>query len=208
MLPIYVFCTIVGGGLLLLGMLGDFFEGDAALDDFTEVSDGVNVEAGVWKEALSFRTLAYGMAVFGASGWVLSAMGTTPPLTALLATGSALAVSAMVAGVMGYLRSTESGFTRGEDQFVGAPGRVVIPFAAQSGNGEVSVRHAGRVLALRARPHAATPAEAQGWRYVVVVAMRDGVAEVAPVTQEEAEQMGLPQDRPPPPRLEAGEGGG
>ncbi len=208
MLPIYVFCTILGGGLLLLGMLGDFFEGDASLDDFADASDAVNVEVGVWKQALSFRTLAYGLAVFGASGWLLSAMGTTAALTALLATGSALAVSAMVAGIMGYLRSTESGFTRGEDQFVGAPGRVVIPFAAQSGNGEVSVRLGGRVLALRARPHAATPAEAQAWRYVVVVAMRDGVAEVAPVTEEEADQMGLPQDRPAPPRLEEGEARG
>lgn len=193
MLPIYVFCSILGGGLLLLGVLGNMFEGDAALDGLSDASEALNadVSGGVWKQALSFRTLAYGIAVFGASGWVLSAIGTSAPLTGILAIGTALGVSAIVASVMGYVQSSESGFTRGEEQFVGAPGRMAIPFSAQTGIGEVSVLHNGRTLSLRARAHAADSAGAQDWRYVVVVAMRDGVADVVPVTEEDAGQMGL-----------------
>lgn len=202
MLPVYVFCTILGGGLLLLGVLGSMVEGDGALDGLGDASEGLDldVSVGVWKEALSFRTLAYGVAVFGAAGWVLTALGTSASLTALLAVASALGVSAIVAAVMGYVQASESGFTRGEEQFVGAPGRLMIPFSAQTGIGEVSLRHDGRVLSLRARAHGSTAADARDWRYVVVVAMNEGVADVAPLTDGEAVQMGL-LEPPEGPRL-------
>ena len=110
MLTAYIFCLVLGGGLLALSFFGDFLEGevDAAIDLDADVDSGL--DAGDFARLFSLRAIVYALFGFGAAGAVLYAIwgGARPGLTAALAGGMGLASGALISAVFGYLKRSES----------------------------------------------------------------------------------------------------
>ena len=202
MLPVYIFCLVLGGGLLLLSLLGDAF-GDTASDLDLDVSgdlsldiDGADIDssaldlgdadahAGDGTQAsriLSIRTLTYALFGFGAVGTLLGVFGSAGSTTTLgLALTGGFLAGALVTGVFRYLETTDTGAQVSDASFVGLSGTVTLPITEGSA-GSVTVRRGQRQVTLRALPHESVrdldPTE---WRSVVVVEMEHGVARVAP----------------------------
>ena len=186
MLTAYIFCLVLGGGLLALSFFGDFLEGDVdavgALDFDGHVDMGV--DAGDFTKLFSLRAIVYALFGFGAAGAVLHAIlgGARPGLTAVIASGMGLASGALISAVFGYLKRSESGTIQGEDSLIGLRGEVRMAIA-EGGIGEVRIETGTRQFRMRARADDLEGAETtlETGRPVVVVEVREGVALVAPL---------------------------
>ena len=184
MLTAYIFCLVLGGGLLAMSFFGDFLEGDvdAAIDIDADVDSGL--DAGDFARLFSLRAIVYALFGFGAAGTVLHAIwgGARPGLTAALAGAMGLASGALISAVFGYLQRTESGAIQGETALVGLRGEVRMSIS-EGGIGQVRIESGARQYRIRARADdldgAAMTLEAG--RPVVVVDVKEGVAVVAPV---------------------------
>lgn len=186
MLTAYVFCLVVGGGLLALSFFGDFLEGDVDADGALELEADVDVDADGFDFAklFSLRAIVYTLFGFGAAGAVLHAIwgGGRPGLTAAVAGGMGLASGALITTVFGYLKRTESGTMEGEDSLIGLSGEVRMEIT-EGGIGQVRIDSGTRQFRIRAR---ADDPEDEGMtlesgRPVVVVDVKQGVAIVAPI---------------------------
>ena len=186
MLTAYIFCLVVGGGLLALSFFGDFLEGDVDADGALEIEGDVDVDAdgADFTRLFSLRALVYALFGFGAAGAALHAIwaGGRPGLTAVVAGGMGLASGALINTVFGYLRRTESGTIEGEDSLIGLRGQVRMAIT-EGGIGEVRIESGSRRFRMRAR---ADDLEGVGMtletgRPVVVVDVKEGVALVAPM---------------------------
>lgn len=182
MMSLYLFALVLGVGLLAFSMFG----GDADAD----ASDLADIDALKW---LSLRSLSYFAFVFGGVGAVLSRFwpGATAPIVAVLATASALGVSAIVNATFRYLKRTESGDRGSDDSFIGLSGRVTLPFGA-SGAGRVLVARADRNFELTARPFDDAHGDPATWTQVIVVEMQRGTALVTPLDPAAADPLSLP----------------
>ena len=170
MLAFYLFCLIVGGGLLSLSLFADVLEAEVEVD-----TQGLNL--------LSLRSAIYFLFTFGGVGAVLTwAWGSGGYLFTLVAAALAgVTVAGLASVVFRYLRRTDSGLRdSAESGFIGLPARVSVP-VSHEGPGKVIVERSGRSFELLARPHAEDAPEPRAWGAVVVVEMRNGVALVAPV---------------------------
>lgn len=172
---IYLFCLVVGGGLLLVTLIGGLGDIDADLETDVDV-DG-------WSglgEFLSVRTLTYLLAGFGATGAILDGLTDTSAIVTLLV---ALAVGFLSAAAAGatyrYLRSSESGtVARDGDYLVGLP--ATVTHALEPGcRGKIRLLAAGREVELLARMHDPDEAPCVTGATVVIV---DIDAETALVT--------------------------
>lgn len=211
MAQFYLFALVVGGGLLLLSAFSDFFgdadvdAGDVDLDasGFDLDTDGLDLDTdgldldtdGLDADALtgpaggahglkilSLRSLTYLLFGIGATGTILTWLGTNPVVTALAAGVAGVLTMTLVLSTFRYLARTESGGLEGEQGFVGLPAEITVPINAQ-GHGRVMVRRRDRTFELAARPFEARDGSPQEWRSVVVVDMEGGVALVAPLEQ-------------------------
>lgn len=194
MFTAYVFCLVLGGGLLLLSLAsGDSTELDVDMDVEVDLDMGVDAgadldadvapDAGAVSAAqkiFSFRGLIYGLFGFGLTGTILSTLELSPLPTAGASVVAGVLSSVLVTSVFNYLRATESGYLPGDATFAGASGRVVLPISAEAPGAVVVVR-GGREVRLRALPHASGAGDPTGWTRVMVIEMDDGVARVAPV---------------------------
>lgn len=174
MMPIYLVSLIVGGGLLLFSLLGDFghHEVDAGTD---HGYDGLK-----W---LSLRTITYFLFGFGATGAALSwAWPESSLLVVAIAAAVGLGVGGSSAAVFSYLRRDESGAHEGDESFVGLSGRVTIPLS-RGAPGKVLVRRGDRAYELLAKPFGTDVHAPDRWTSVVVVEMRGGTAVVAPLEE-------------------------
>ena len=201
MLTAYVFCLVLGGGLLLLSVLGDAF-GDAGGD--LDLGGSVEIDAGSVdlgdagvdahghgsdpshaSRILSIRTLTYALFGFGAVGTLLTFFGSANSLTVLgTALVGGLLAGSLVTSAFRYLETTDTGAQASDISFIGLSGTVTIPISADSA-GAVSVRRGQRKISLRALPHESVgDADPTDWRSVVVVDMENGVARVAPVGED------------------------
>jgi len=185
----YLFCVVLGGGLLLLSVLGDLL-GTNAVDLELEADLDVDTDSDVHHTAskiFSIRTVIYTLFGFGAVGWLLSRSGMAPdaPSTITYAAVGGMISGSLVNRVFGYLRRTETGMLEADTSFVGLPGQITLPLGSGS-TGNVAIKRGGRRHTLRALPHtsAASNASADEWRNVVVVEMKDGIAYVAPSDQD------------------------
>ena len=201
MLSIYIFSLVVGGGLLGMSLLGDFF-GDADADlggaevdgdlaaalggDGAEVaSDGAEVG-----KLLSLRSLTYALFGFGGAGLVLHLAWGGPALVgAMVAAGMGIGSGALVSTVFGYLKRTEAGEIASEASLVGRQGTVTLPVGAGE-TGRVRLTSGHRQFGMRARSDDPEALETSGaqldvGRRVVVTEVRDGVAYVAPLADED-----------------------
>ena len=186
MLTAYIFCAVVGGGLLALSLFGDFLDGDVDADgafeiegDFDTALDGAD-----FTKLFSLRAIVYALFGFGAAGAVLHAIwgGGSPGLTAAIAGGMGIASGALISTVFAYLKRSESGTMEGEESLVGLGGEVRMEIT-EGGIGEVRIGSGSRQFRMRAR---ADDVEGAGMtleagRPVVVVDVKEGVALVAPL---------------------------
>lgn len=186
MLTAYIFCLVVGGGLLALSFFGDFLDGDVDADGALEIEGEVDVDAdgADFTRLFSLRALVYALFGFGAAGAVLHAIwsGGRPGLTALVAGGMGLASGALISTVFGYLKRTESGTMEGEESLIGLSG-VVRMEITEGGIGEVRIGSGSRQFRMRARADDLEDAgmTLEAGRPVVVVEVTEGVALVAPM---------------------------
>jgi len=183
MFTVYLFALLVGGALLLVSLFGSD-AGDA------DVSHGAQLHGAV--EWLSLRTAMYFLFVFGGVGAVLSK--TWPagawPFVLGVSVLSGLGIGAAVAAAFGYLRRTNSGDRDTDESFVGATGRMTLPFG-HGGTGKVLVARGDRTFELLAQPFDRAASKPSAWQSVVVVEMRRGVAIVAPSDDPRVREISL-----------------
>jgi hypothetical protein len=171
MLSFYVFCAIVGLGLLALGALGG---GEADELDVPDLEKDFGGSADThWKKLFSMRALAYFAAGFGSTGVLLTLVGAGAALTLLLSLGMGGSAAAFVLALFGWLRSTEGGFAQDANAYIGAPGRVKVPIRPPV-PGSVDIEHQGRVLTMRALAHGEPESDPSTWNEVLVVDVDPG----------------------------------
>lgn len=194
MLGVYLFATVVGGGLLLLSLLGGgdgHGDVDAQADVDAHVDAGgadhdAGVDAdhpGVTQLVLGFfrpRNFVFGTAAFGLTGSVLTLVGAHPAFTLLAAAGLGVGFFFLSHGVFALLRRSEAAIAPVSDtQLLGERARVTLDL--QPGQpGRIACLLGGREVHLVARlgpqAEAAVPAGAT----VIVTQVVDGTAEVLP----------------------------
>lgn len=205
---VYLVCLIVAGGLALLSAFGDFLDvgvdGDAAFDvdfdldldfdtdaDFAGVS-GTHLETGAAPAAsiFSLRALVFAVFGFGASGTLLTALGASPAslVTLALSVGAGLCVGVSVGALLAYLKRSDTHARPGDEGFRGLTGRVILPLGAES-PGQVVVRRGQREHTVRALPHPAAHSEPAGWKRVMIVEMKSGIAYVGPLEDDEEQLL-------------------
>ena len=186
MLTAYIFCAVVGGGLLALSLFGDFLDGDVDADGAFEIEGDfdTSLDGADFTKLFSLRAIVYTLFGFGAAGTVLHAIwsGGRPGLTAAIAGGMGIASGALISTVFAYLKRSESGTMEGEESLVGLGGEVRMAIT-EGGLGEVRIESGSRQFRMRAR---ADDVEGAGMtleagRPVVVVDVKEGVALVAPL---------------------------
>jgi hypothetical protein len=177
-------------------------DGDAALDldvdldfdtdaDFADVGD-TQLETGSAPVAsiFSLRALLFALFGFGAAGTLLTALGAAPgsPLTLALSVGAGLSVGLSVGVLLAYLKRSDTHSRPGDEGFRGLTGRVILPLGADS-PGQVVVRRGQREHTVRALPHPAAHSEPAGWKRVMIVEMKSGIAYVGPLEDDEVELL-------------------
>ena len=179
MLALYLFCLIVGGGLLLFSVLASG-HGDASDPPHSIQSDASH---GTFAhEFFSARALLYFLAGFGATGVLMTGLTTAPAAVSVawsVATGLMAATAAGV--VYGWLRRSESGLVPlGADHFVGLPARVVHPVEPDH-RGKVVAVYDGREIELLARLFTAEDGACPRGSLVVIVDIDGETALVTPM---------------------------
>jgi membrane protein implicated in regulation of membrane protease activity len=190
MVSLYLFCLIVGGGLLLFSLLG--YEGDAeggseleAHADAAEIEGDASASVehgwGIAQEFFSIRSLFYLLAGFGATGLLLETLTAASSTTAFawaLITGL---VAALMAGlVYGWLKRSESGMLpESSDHLVGLPAEVVLP-VIEGRRGKVRLIAGGREIEMLARLYGAEDAACLRGSTVVIVDIEGDTALITP----------------------------
>ncbi|MFN2316756.1 MAG: hypothetical protein ABR602_08735, partial [Gemmatimonadales bacterium] len=181
---VYLFCAVLGGGLVLFSLLGG--DSDDGLAEGLEVEPGSGHGAsapGVAGELLlgffRVRNLTFLLAAFGITGLLGHWLGLAPVLTAVLATGLGLGSAMLVHGTFTWLRRTDSATDVLEDSDLeGSFARVVVPIAP-GGRGRISCEASGQQLYLTARMSGEAGEPLPVGAPVVILRMEAGVAEVS-----------------------------
>lgn len=182
---VFWFALVLGGGLLVISLFGEVFEGmdmdlDADLDADLDVDVDADGGGHSVVEAFSVRNLTYFLFGFGATGVLLGWMGVALPL-ALAASGGVGVIAAILSAVaFRWLRTTESGEGLPDESFEGTTGRVLLPMR-EGAPGLVVVRRGAREYELHAEPLEPGVPDADEWSHVIVVEMKDGTARVMPM---------------------------
>lgn len=192
MLQVYLFCLILFGGLAALSIFGDFLETEVAdldLDLDAELDADADPEGYTAAEKIfSIRGGLYSLFGFGLTGTLLTLAGAeaASPLTVGLSAGTGLAAGWLVTRILNWLRSGEAGSHPTDVTFEGRMARVTLALGSGA-PGRVRVRRGERTHELRALPHPSSPdtPAPEDWNAVIVVEMRDGVALVAPVEEDD-----------------------
>jgi hypothetical protein len=141
--------------------------------------------ASIASKIFSIRTVTYSLFGFGAVGTLLTyVFHAGSPVTAAFAVAGGVVSGTIINAAFGWVRRSESGSLAGEDTYSGHSGHITLPIAGTGG--KVVVEHLGHTVELRALPHpgALDQGDPSGWRSVVVVEMKKGVALVAPVSKD------------------------
>ena len=204
MLPVYLFCLVLGGGFAILSAFGDLFHSDAHIDFDTHVdvdaggvvdtidAAGHGADVGHAAAIFSLRSLIYSLFGFGATGSLLTALGAGPgaPLTLGFSILAGLFVGSTIGSVLVYLKRSDRREREGDAGFVGLSGRVTLPIQAES-PGRIVVVRGDREHTVRALPFGETVAgDLQSWEQVLVVEMKDGVAYVDALEPDTTELLG------------------
>lgn len=182
MASLYLFCAVLGGGLVLFSLLGGS-DGDAGIGDSLD-ADGAGGAGGFGAGQLLLglfrvRNLTFLLAGFGVTGLLGTWAGLGGMATAVIAALMGVAAMVTVHAVFAWLRHTDSAVDVLSDaDLEGTLARVELPLQPGT-RGRVSCVASGRQIYLTARlaPDATQPL-APG-AAVVILRMDAGVAEVA-----------------------------
>lgn len=172
---------VIGGGLFLLSLAGDLF-GLEGHDSHAFHADSDTD----WGRIFSLRNATYFLFAFGAVGVLLGFTwdGERELLAFIIAALTGVAAWALSHAAFGYLRRTDSGQLLGDELLVGRVGTVSLPIL-KGGTGKIVVAKAGHTQELLAKPLDDEEANPETWDSVIVIEVRDGVALVAPFSEEQ-----------------------
>lgn len=185
MFGVYLFCAILGGGLVLFSLLGSGAD-DVGLGEGLD-SEGPGGPSGGGSLAgelllgfFRFRNLTFLLAGFGVTGLLGIWLGLSALATAALAAGMGVFAMLLVHLVFVWLRRSDSAVdVLSDTDLEGRFGRVVVPIGPGA-RGRISCVASGQQLYLTARLAEEASAPVAVGVPVVILRMADGVAEVAP----------------------------
>lgn len=193
MLTVYVFCAVIGGGLIVLSLFGGDHEhgGDVSHDTHIGHDGDVSHDAdaghesslghhdGPWIPFFSLRFWTYLSGIFGLSGVLLTVMtDSKEPTTAALSGGAGLVGGLIAASLVRWLQTHEADSTARERDFLGVRAKVTVGIRNQQ-LGRVRATVKGEIIEVLARSEnqLALPEGAE----VVIVGMEGGHATVMPL---------------------------
>lgn len=193
MTTLFWLALVLGGGLALLSLLGDVLGMD---HDSSHASPGDADADGL--HILSLRSATYFLFAFGAVGVLLdlSWHGRLHWLALVAALATGAAASVFSTSLFRWVSRTASGEMPADSTLVGLTGEMVLPL--RNGTGKVLVSRGGREHELLARPFDDDARDAESWKNVVVVEIKDGTAFVSPLDQSSSESL-LPSSIPQEP---------
>lgn len=188
MTAVFVFAAIVGWPFLLFFVFfgGEDGDVDADLDMDLEVDAGLETAGGFGGgiaaaalSLLSFRSIVFFLAFFGATGLILTALDTGSAVALILAIGLGLFAASFHNRVFRYLKSSSGGAEVSDRALSGAVGRVTVPISTAS-KGRITCQVEGRTVNLTAVPFdAKEEGEFEVGESVVVVEVTKGAARVS-----------------------------
>ncbi|HKA86935.1 MAG TPA: hypothetical protein VKE22_04680 [Haliangiales bacterium] len=185
MLYVYLFGAIVGGVVLAASLVaGHGHDGGAGHDAGDGHGGDHHGGGGAAALLFSLRLWTYLLAFGGATGLVLRlALGTSEPLTAILAAGVGATAGGVAHTVMKRMTGQIGGTIR-TDQLVGRTGRLLLPVGKTS-SGTVRILVANQAVDLIATTQ--DDADLAARDEVLVVEVKDGTAVVtrSPLAEKE-----------------------
>jgi len=182
MTAVYAFAAIVGWPFLLFFVFfgGDSGDVDADFDGDLEVAEGVGSGiAATVLSLLSFRTIVFFLAFFGATGLILTATSASRAVTLVIAILLGLFAGSLNNRVFRYLKTSSVGTDVSDEALSGAVGRVTVPISVDS-KGRITCEVEGRTINLTAVPFDAREEGEFGvGETVVVVEVNEGTARVS-----------------------------
>ena len=194
MTAVFAFAAIVGWPFLLFFVFfgGEDSGGDADFDvdvdvdaDFDSAGDfgstggiGGGVASAVLS-ILSFRSIVFFLAFFGATGLILDALATNSVITLVVAVALGLFAASLNNRVFRYLKTSSVSTEVSDSMLSGAVGRVTVPISVAS-KGRITCEVDGQTINLTAVPF--DPAEQSEFgvgESVVVVEVGQGTARVS-----------------------------
>ncbi|MBA2292719.1 MAG: hypothetical protein H0W15_09740 [Gemmatimonadales bacterium] len=179
---LYLFALIIGGGLLLISVFGGA-DGDASdVDGDLEVhGHGAMGEIGDLMLGLFRpRNLTFLLAAFGATGLLLTWVGTSSILALLLAASMGAGSWVLSHALFTWLRRTDSGVSVLNDRALeGSIGRVTLP-VGPGARGRITLVVAGQQTWITARVESGVERILPVGTEVLIRRTEGGVAEVIP----------------------------
>jgi membrane protein implicated in regulation of membrane protease activity len=181
----YWLSLVLGGGLFALSLAGELFGAHGHFHSAGHLDSDASHTDFDWGKLFSLRNLTYFLFAFGAAGVLLNFTwdGDRALLTAIAATATGVAAWLLSAMLFGYLRSSESGERQTDRTLVGRVGEVTLPILPGR-TGKVLVTRSGQTQELLAKAMDAEEPAQDSWSSVVIVEVRDGIALVAPYSEE------------------------
>ena len=188
MTAVFVFAAIVGWPFLLFfvffgGEGGDVdadFDVDVDVDaDFDSAGGVGGGVASAVLSLLSFRSIVFFLAFFGATGLILDALATNSVITLVVAVALGLFAASLNNRVFRYLKASSVSTDVSDSTLSGAVGRVTVPISVAS-KGRITCEVDGQTINLTAVPF--DPAEQSEFgvgESVVVVEVGQGTARVS-----------------------------
>jgi membrane protein implicated in regulation of membrane protease activity len=199
MLTIYIFCAVIGGGLIVMSLMGGDHDhgGDADIGHDVDLAHDADLGHdadvghdadhghdsghgdGPWLLFFSMRFWTYFFGVFGVAGIALTLFAdSAEPATALLSGGAGFASGLFASALVQLIRRNEADSTAREADFLGLRAKVTVPIREQQ-VGRIRATVKGElidVLAVSEEP-LALPEGSE----VVIVGMEGGRATVMPL---------------------------
>jgi membrane protein implicated in regulation of membrane protease activity len=183
----YWLALVLGGGLFLLSLAGELVgaHGHFHSPSHVDVGGGAHHDDFDWGKLFSLRNVTYFLFAFGAAGVLLNLTwdGEREVLTALAATLTGVLAWVFSSFLFGYLRTSESGERQTDSTLIGRVGQVTLPILPGR-TGKVMITRSGQIQELVAKAMDAEEPAQDSWSSVVIVDVRDGIALVAPYSEE------------------------
>ncbi len=156
MTAVFAFAAIVGWPFLLFfvffGGEGGEVDVDADIDvDFDSVGDAGGGIAAAALSLLSFRSIVFFLAFFGATGLILTALSTNLVIALIVAIALGLFAASLNNRVFRYLKTSSVGTDVSDRKLSGAVGRVTVPISVTS-KGRITCEVEGQTINLTAVP--------------------------------------------------------
>ena len=184
MTPVFAFAAIVGWPFLLFFVFfgGEGGEVDADMDVDVDLDAAGGIGGGVAAAVLSilsFRSIVFFLAFFGATGLILEALSTNSVIALIVAIGLGVFAASLNNRVFRYLKTSSVGTDVSDRTLSGAVGRVTVPISVPS-KGRITCEVEGQTINLTAVPF--DPSEESEFAVgesVVVIEVTEGTARVS-----------------------------